>query len=104
MLCALAQDDERVRFWKQKGLFQLKQLKAALSTDGTHLNNWMDYPKYLKNIRANVVSAMKVCMVYKRVSKFHGICLHRCIFSGLVVGFTQVMIGLVIVGAAWEFL
>ena len=59
LLCALAQDDERVRFWKHKGLFQLEQLKAALSTDGTHLNNWVGYPKYFKNIRAAVVSMKK---------------------------------------------
>ena len=41
-------------------------------------------------------------MVYQ-LYKFHGICLHICIFSGLVLGFTQVMVGLAMVGAAWEF-
>lgn len=59
LLYALAQDDRQVRFWKHKGLFQLDHLTAALSTDGTHLNNWVGYPKYFKNIRAALVSMKK---------------------------------------------
>lgn len=59
LVSALAQYDEQIRFWKHKGLFQLEQLEAALSSDGTHLNNLVGYPKYFKNIRAAVVSMKK---------------------------------------------
>ena len=44
---------------KHKGLFEHEQLSEAHQDDGTHLNHYVGYPKYLQNIRAAIVSARK---------------------------------------------
>ena len=59
IVAALTQDDERLLFWKHKGLFEEDLLNDALGDDGTHLNSAVGYPKDFKNIRAAFVSMKK---------------------------------------------
>ena len=42
----LSQGNERIRFWKHKGLYEYERLCEALKDDGTHLNSAVGYPKY----------------------------------------------------------
>ena len=46
-------------FGKQTGLWNPTQLEAALSDDGTHLNNFVGHRKYFNNVRAAIIAALR---------------------------------------------